>query len=73
MNDETERFQVIDKQLILIRVPRKILSVIHAAAGRRHAGTFSHAATPIPLRSAWRENFKKIRNKLFWTIQFRKI
>jgi hypothetical protein len=32
---------------------------MHAAAGRRHIGTFSHAATPIPLKSAWRENFKK--------------
>ena len=32
--------------------------VMHAAAGRRHAGTFSHAATPKPLKSAWRENLK---------------
>ena len=35
-------------------------AVMHAAAGRRRAGTFSHAATPIPLKSAWRENLKNL-------------
>ena len=39
-------------------------AVMHAAAGRRHAGTFSHAATPKPLKSAWRENLKKFGKKI---------
>ena len=38
-------------------------AVMHAAAGRRHAGIFSYAATPKPLKSAWRENLKNFKKK----------
>ena len=36
---------------------------MHAAAGRRHAGIFSYAATPKPLKSAWLKNLKNFKKK----------
>ncbi|XP_063690501.1 uncharacterized protein LOC134823082 [Bolinopsis microptera] len=37
-------------------------AVMHAAAGRRRAGTFSHAATPIPLNADWAHDISNIQD-----------